>query len=686
MVRDLLKTLERGLQYHRAGKWEAARLAYEQVLEADPHNADAAHLMGMLEHHSGRPQQAAAWIERAVRLRPTVPMFHNNLGTVLQALGRNQEAYACYLRALQLDPNYAEAHNNLGNLLQEMGRAEEALAHYRQALRLAPKCPEAHNNRGNALRLCGRYQEAVASFERALALRPAYAEAWLNLAGALRELGRLEEAEAACRRAIWLNPRLGEAHAGLSAVLLERNRLEEAEQAARKAIALKPELAEAHANLAAALIEQRRFAEASVPCRQALRLNPSLPEALANLGDILCWHGREEEALDLYEQALKLRPSWAQLWNKRGYALEQLGRVDEGLACYEEALRLKPDLAEAHTNRAMAWLRKGGLARGFEEYEWRFQRKDFAVRQFPVPAWDGSSPSGRTILVHAEQGLGDTIQFVRYLPLVEQRGARVLLDCQPRLRCLMPARWLAQPEEGFQLHVPLLSLPRLLGTTLANIPAQVPYLSVEEALIERWRRRLGNDGKLKIGLVWAGNPEHRHDRKRSISPELLAPLARLRGVSLYSLQRGWPTSGVGLELKPLEDEQAPISETAAAIMNLDLVISVDTMVAHLAGALGRRVWLLLCFMPDWRWMLEREDTPWYPTMRLFRQRRPGDWSEVVERLVQELKKLAEGDAGPEKIQSCQMCADKGGEAAPRVSEAKENPGPAGSREVQRNRM
>ncbi len=631
-----LDLLREGLEHHRAGRLEEAAQLYRQALEADPQNADALHLTGMLAYQEGRLEAAAAWIERAIALRDEAAMFHNNLGTVLQALGRPAEALECFRKALGLQPDYPEAYSNAGNALQQLGRLEEALAHYEQALRLAPGCAEAHNNRGNALRQSGRYREAGEAFERALQLRPDYAEAWLNLSGALREMERLEEAEAACRKALRLNPALGEAFANLSAVLLKQHRPAEAEQAARQAVRLKPELAEGHSNLAAALIEQKRFAEAAAPCGEALRLNPRLPEAHANRGDICAWFGQDQEALREYELGLALRPASAELLNKRGFALEQLGRWDEALTCYEEAIRLKPDFAEARTNRAMAWLRKGDLARGFQEYEWRFRRRDCPPRRFSAPPWEGGSFEGRTLLVHAEQGLGDAIQFLRYLPLAERLGGRVLFECRPRLRPLVPERWLAQPGESFDLHAPLMSLPRLLGTTLETIPAEVPYLAVDAGLLERWRRKLAGAAGRKVGLVWAGNPDHSQDRKRSIPPELLAGLGAVQGVTFFSLQRGWRPPAAGLEIHPLEEEEGLITDTAAAILNLDLVISVDTMVAHLAGALGRPVWVLLAFAADWRWMLDREDSPWYPTMRLFRQRRPGEWREVIARVAEAL--------------------------------------------------
>lgn len=632
----VLEVLLRGLDYHRAGRRQEAGALYRQVLEADPGNADALHLMGMLLADSGDLAAAERWVRRAIAACPSVAMFHNNLGNILRAAGKAAEAEDCYRRAIELEPAYAEAYSNLGNVLQETGRLKEALAHYDHALRLQPECAEAHNSRGNALRLCGRRQEAVEAIEKALALRPEYAEAWVNLAAVRRELGQLESAEAACRRALQLNPQLAEAHANLGAILLERNRLVEAERACRRAISLKPELAEAYANLAAALIEQGRLAEAVAPCQEALRRSPALPEALANFGDVWAWQGQFEQALAYYERALALRPRSAALHNKRGYALEYLGRIEQALSCYEQAVALDPEFAEAHTNRAMTWLRLGDFERGWPEYEWRFRRKDFAVKEHPWPRWDGQPLEGRRLLVCAEQGLGDAIQFVRYLPLLEQQGATVFFEGPPRLAPLLEPRWTQKPEHGVDFQVSLLSLPYRLGTKLASIPASVPYLRVAPEPLARSREKFRNENRYKVGLVWAGNPDHRHDRLRSLAVEQLEPLLETPGVAFYSLQRGWRTPA-GLPIEALEQEAGTLADTAADVLQLDLVISVDTMVAHLAGALGRPVWVLLSFLPDWRWMLDREDSPWYPTMRLFRQRRPGDWSEVIRRVAEALR-------------------------------------------------
>ena len=639
---SLSETLELALRHHTGGRFQEAESLYRDVLARDPSNPDALHLFGMLARDAGQLARAAEYIARAIRENPRVPMFHNNLGTVQQALGQAQHAVESFERALALDAGYPESLINLGNALQDLGRFEDAVSRYRQALRLRPESAECWNNLGNALARVAQPSEAVTAFRRALELNPGYAEAHLNLSGVLRAQGDCEAAESACREAVRLKPMLAEAHANLGAVLLSEQRAAEAEQHCRRAVWLKPALAEAHANLSAALIDQKKFDEAAEPCQTALRLDLRLPEAHANLGEILIHQGHLDQALAAYERAIELRPDFAEPHNKRGYVLEQQGRFEEALSCYEGAIALKPDLAEAHSNRSMAWLRMGDFVRGWPEYEWRWQRKDIPKRPFLQPLWNGSPLADRTILLHAEQGLGDAIQFARYIPMVKRAGGRVLLECQRALLPLLsqfsdlPAVAAGDPLPAFDVHAPLLSLPGIFRTTLESIPAAAPYLDLNSRLVDRWRQELAAESRRRVGLVWTGNPAHAHDRDRSLDFAEYAPLARLRDCAFYSLQRGaHPAAGV-LPVIELEEAANSIIETAAIMLNLDLVITVDTMAAHLAGALARPVWVLLHLAADWRWLRDRQDSPWYPTARLFRQQRRGDWRGVLARVAEAL--------------------------------------------------
>lgn len=646
------EALTAALAHQQAGRLAQAESIYRQVLLRDPQNADALHLLGMVAHQLGRHPSAAELIERAVGRAPGIPFFHNNLGTVYQAQGRHPEAVKCFERALRLDPAYPEARINLGNSLQALKRPAEAVEHYRAALRLRPGSAEGHNNLGNALAALERTEEAIASFHEALRLRPDYPEALVNLSSALKQVEQFEEAAACCRRALEVRPGLAEAHSNLGGILAAEGDYEEAEAHCRQALELNPNLAEAWANLGLIRLDQKRPAGALEASAKAVELKPELVEGQANLADAYARLGRAEEALVLYQKALEMRPRSAELHNKLGYGYERLGRRRKALEYFETALRMKPDLPEAHVNRSLVWLRDGDFERGWPEYEWRWKKKGFEKRPRQRPRWDGSALEGRTIMLHAEQGMGDMVHFVRYVPLVKRRGGTVVLECQPRLLPLVrtvPGLDQIVPQ-GFPLpehdvQAPLLSLPYIFGTTLATIPAEVPYLEVERARVERWRERLEPEQRFKVGLAWAGNPNHESDCSRSVRLEQLARLAEAPQVALFSLQRGPGREQLddpppGLEMVNLEQPDGDLLDTVAAIMNLDLVISIDSMVAHLAGALGRPVWVLLAYAPDWRWLLDREDSPWYPTMRLFRQTRPGDWDSVVQRVAEALRDVA----------------------------------------------
>jgi Tfp pilus assembly protein PilF len=458
----------------------------------------------------------------------------------------------------------------------------------------------------------GRIPEAEAIYEDILRREPDHADAWHMLGLAAAQRGQAETALAWMARAIRLNPAP----------------------------------AFYHNNLGNVLHDLERFTDALLCYQEALRLDPGYAEAHHNMANTLEELDRFEEALSHHLEAIRLKPDFAQGFSSLGSTLRRQGLYSEALACFEQALALDPGLADAHAERATLWLLTGDFQRGWLEYEWRWMAKGFTGRRIQGPLWDGTSAAGQRILLHAEQGLGDTLQFIRYAPLVKGLGATVLVECQPRLAPLlrhMPdiGQVIAagDPLPYFDAHLSLLSLPRVFQTTLESIPRVVPYLRAPEERVRLWRGRLRGDGRRRVGLVWAGNPEYKDDRRRSLNLSELAPLARVQGVRYFGLQRGGAAAEPpeGLEIEDLEKAATDILDTAAAMLNLDLVITVDTMVAHLAGALGVPVWTLLAQRADWRWLLEREDSPWYPTMRLFRQPATGGWRPVVERVAEALE-------------------------------------------------
>jgi tetratricopeptide (TPR) repeat protein len=591
--------LNAALAHQRAGRTAEAGRVCRHILSIDPGHAQTLHLLGLVEYQRGRPDDAIEHIRAAIARDGRDPAFHHNLGNILRARGQPAEAVRCYDRALALAPGSPDTLYNLGNTCQELGRPERAVACFERALQLRPDAVELHNNLGTALQDAGRLDEAIACYRRALALRPEAVETLDNLGGALRAQGQLDAARECYEQALALEPNRIESNIGLGVVFRDQGRPGEAVLHYERALALAPDHLAAHNNLGVALV------------------------AL----------GRPEEAASHYARVLALQPDRAETHTNLGLALEHQGRYAEALACYERALALNPDYPHAHFNRSHALLVTGELDEGWPEYEWRFAVARYD-RNFDRPLWSGEPLAGQTILIHAEQGFGDTLQFVRFVPAVAERGGRVVLevpDAIVRLTCTVAGASLivsaGDPLPEFDCHCPLLSLPRIFKANLTTIPDAVPYLRVPPETFAPWAERIGAARSLKVGLVWAGTTQG------ALDLELLQPLWEILGVSWFSLQVGAAAQDISLFEHPRITDLSPwladFAETAAAVCQLDLVISVDTSVAHLVGALGRPTWVLLPYNPDWRWLLERDDSPWYPTVRLFRQKKAGNWSAVI---------------------------------------------------------
>lgn len=532
--------------------------------------------------------------------------------------GELNQAEAIYRQILQREPRNGRVWFVLGNLCESQRRLAEAVACFRQALEIEPREAQGHFHLANALLQQSEWAEAERAFRRCLELQPGHAEALVNLGFVLSELNRHCEAEACCRQAL----------------------------------AVKPEVAEIHHNLANALREQNQLDEAIAHYHQALRLRPDYAKAEVNLGVALIAQGKSGEAIDCLRRGVTLDADFAEAYNSLGAAVSIERRFGEALEHYEHAIQLKPDYTDAHWNRSLIWLLTGDFERGWPAYEWRWRcARTGPAPTYSQPCWDGSPLDGRTILLHAEQGLGDTLHFARYAALVAERGGRVVLRCQPPLKSILASCpgidllvGYGEPLPQFDVWAALMSLPGLLRTRLETIPAAVPYLSADAELIEHWRRELSPLRGFRIGVAWQGSTRHPWDRHRSARLTDLAPLATVPGTHLISLQKGAEASDLAntaiRSLGSLVDEAAgPFMDTAAIVCNLDLVIAVDTAVAHLAGALGVPTWLALNYSADWRWLLDRDDSPWYPTMRLFRQAALGDWSSVFSPMAEELPKL-----------------------------------------------
>ena len=650
------EALDLAVKQHQSGNVQEAESLYRQVLQADPKNHVALHLLGVVAFQAGKGEQACHYILESLRIHPDYAEGFSNLGLVFMHLGRLEDAVTSLKQAVRLNPRYAEAHNNLGLALQRVGKLGDAKNHWKKAIRINPECAEAHHNLGAALQQQGRLKDAVTSLKDALRVRPNYPEAYNTLGLALRMQGKLGEAVAAWETAVQQKPAFPEAHNNLGLARREQGRLDDAIISLREAVRLKPDYADGQSNLGAALKEQGLLTEAADSLLQSIRLNPNSADAYSNLSLVLLEQGRPDEAIVRLQEALRINPQFAEAHNNMGMAQREFGRLEAAIASFERALQIQPDNADAHQNLGMTLLLAGDLQRGWVEYEWRRKCRDFSIPRFKEPQWDGAPLKGRTILLHAEQGLGDTLQFIRYAPLVKALGGRTIVACQPALLRLL-ARAPGIDElvaigslPRFDVYAPLPSLPGLLKSTLETIPCRIPTLASDPVLDERWRVEFSSNPAFKIGIAWQGNRRHRADRFRSVPLTHFAPLAQQKGVQLFSLQKGDGSDqlsrlagefAVSDLASRLDEETGPFMDTASVMKSLDLIITSDTSIAHLAGSLGVPVWVALPLVPDWRWLLKREDSPWYPTMRLFRQTERGNWKELFGRMAKELPSLVE---------------------------------------------
>lgn len=611
------------------GNWQGALDAYRTAIKHDPDYASAHNNMGYALLSLGQFDGAVASYRRLLEIKPDFPVAHNNLGNALKGLGQLDNAVASYRRALEFKPDYVEAHYNLGVAVQGLGQLDEAVAIYHQVLAIKPDSAEVHYNLGLALQHLGKFDGAVASYRRALAIKPDFAEAHCNLGSALKDLGQLDDAMASYRRALAINPNLADAHNNLGNILKDLNKFDEAVASYRQVLGIKPDLAETH----------------------------------NNLGIVLQDLGQLDEAVASYRRAFKIKPDYAEAYHNLGVALQDLGQFDSALTHYQQALKIKPDYAIAHFNLGMLLLYLGQYIEAWPEYEARYDpsRKESPVMlpKSTYPQWQGEPLAGKSIVIWPEQGFGDEIQFSRYIPLLKTKGAsRITLVCRPPLKELLGT------VRGVDAVVPVseaaslplhdywsfsMSLPLHFATTVETIPAELPYLNILPERLGRWRGLLPASG-LKVGLVWKGSAQHKNDANRSLpSLATLGALWHIPGVAFVSLQKGQgeeeaATPTTNQPIIPLGSDIGDFADAAAIVSQLDMVICIDTAIAHLAGALNKPCWVLLpALRTDWRWFLDRTDSPWYPgTMRLFRQKKSGDWETTIGEVAKELRKWVEG--------------------------------------------
>ena len=673
---------------YQRGNLPAAERLCLLIFEADPLNYTACSLLGLLRFQQSRGAEALKLMRAALMTRPNSPRALSNFGLMLRALGHFDEALSIYNKILSISPEFAEAHFNRAVVLSDLKRFGESLASYDRALTINPRHTEAHYNRGIALAELKRFDEALESYNKALEIKPTFTAALSNRANALWEMKNYDEALASYDMALVLDPNQAENHYNRGVILSELRRHRDALTCFQRAVELRPDFALALVGRGDALMAIERFDEAlanydvaltlgPIPLRarlnrgvtlwylkrfeealacynQTLQDNPGHAEALNYRGLVLCDMGRHQASLQDFDSAIAVKPGFAEAYNNRGITLSEMGLHHAALTSYQEALTLSPNFAEVQMNMGITHLRLGEFEQGWERYEWRWKNEKLrlSARVFAKPQWGGEeSLSGKTILLHNEQGLGDALQFCRYARHVSNLGARVVLEVQKPLVSLLSsvegvsqvvARGDALPS--FDLHCPLLSLPLAFKTRMDSIPVSARYISCNPDKVRDWQVTLGERKKFRIGLTWSGNAAQKSDHKRSIALHEFVKMlpAGFEYVSLQKDVRDQDRKALALrpDILQLGESLNDFSDTAAICELMDLVVTVCTSTAHVAAAIGKPVWILLSSNPCWRWLLERTDSPWYPSVTLYRQDRPGDWESVFARVRADLSEIS----------------------------------------------
>lgn len=579
------KTIEKAEAYFLSGRIDDAETEYLTILQTNPNHAQALYSLGTIAYRRGNLKAAIDMVSQAIDVRPKLPKFHNTLGLLLEETGEIDQAMQSYEKALAIMPDYAEAFHNIAIIHLTRGEFEKASEYVKKAIAAAPTFPQAFNTLGYCQQKLGHLRDAAKYYQKAIELKPDYAEAYNHL----------------------------------GVLLTDQSNFIEAVDAFQKAIAIDSEYAELYNNI-----------------------------AIAKKG--LCAF---DEAIDNYRKASELDPAFFQAFNNLANSLRDKGLLPEAIENYNRAIKINQNYADAYWNRALALLLSGDIAEGFRQYQWR-REPALGIMTYPhsyeKPRWDGRPINGKVLLIHFEQGYGDNIQFIRFLPKLKEIGATVLFEARkemlkllkdfPGIDKLIEAKQNSGVTEDFDFHAALMDLPAIFQTTMETIPSDVPYLFADKSKSEKWKEIINTDD-YKVGIVWAGKPTHGNDANRSCKLNNFAHLATIKGVKLFSLQKGNAAKQIEQfedgKIVNLADNLENFADTAAAIENLDLIISVDTATLHLAGAMGKLVWGLLPLSPDWRWLLDRDDCPWYPSMKLFRQKKYADWKNVLEKVTEELK-------------------------------------------------
>jgi Flp pilus assembly protein TadD len=644
------------LAHHGAGRIGEAESLYRKALAVDPENFDALHMLGVVNLQAGQAAGAVALIEQAISVAPGNAIAYSNLGLAQQSMGRLEDAVASLRTAVRLQPELDGAHNSLGTMLRAAGQAAAAEASFRKAVQLNPGNVNALNNLGNLYRERGSLAEAEEFHRAALAFAPDAFGTWRVLGEVQQLAGRLDDALISFRKALELRPEDPGALADLGSLHAARAELVESETYFRLALQIDADRADAWCNLGDVLRRLDRLDEAESCCRRAAAMRPDDPDVLNTLACVLLRTRALDEAETCCRRALSVRRDHAATQITLGSILNLQDRPGEAEACFRSALRLQPGSASARYNLSMLKLLQGDYEEGLQLYESRFETLQGDIGVNPAlqallrdsRRWHGEPLGGKRLLVWTEQGFGDSIMTLRYLPLLKERGAgSVIVLCEPELTRLVGSLAGMEPAHcvqsvsamEFDVHCPIMSLPLLFGTTRDAIPGVLPYVVVPESMSDVWKARLASITKRRVGLVWAGNQAMRDGAGRSIPLAAFASVLRSDQWRVVSLQKGEGAEQTDAWRGHIEvwmDQCGDFLDTAALVQNLDLVVAIDSAMAHLAGAMGKPVWLLNRHGREWRWGLQSERTPWYPSMRIFRQGKGEGWEQVIAQVVDEL--------------------------------------------------
>ncbi len=653
------RLINKAIQLHMKGDIHEATKYYQNCIEQGFKDCRVFSNYGIILNNLGKLKDAELSYRKAIEISPNYANAHYNLGNLLCGLGKLKDAEFYTRKAIEINPNYANAYSNLGRILYSFGKLKDAEFYTRKAIEINPNYANAYSNLGRILYSFGKLKDAEFSYRKAIQLNPSFSDAYYNLGNLFYDLGKLKEAELLYRKAIQVNPKFTAAYYNLGRILIDLGKLKDAEFYTRKAIHINPNYANAYSNLGKILYSFGKLKDAELSYRKAIVLNPDDAIAHSNLGNVLRDYGNLKDAEVSSRKAIALNPDYAVAYSNLGSILSDLGKLKEAEISQRKAIALNPDFADAYFNLSLIELAKGDYQNGLENYENRFKTNKPTIPHGQTKLEridDKKLKAGEKLLVISEQGLGDTLQYMRYIPYLKKQGHDVIFAAQEKLHSLIKSSGIDQnplnPKETSSVlkgkWIPLLSVPRYLGVRQDNPIISKSYIYSTDQLNKKWENILSKEKRPIIGINWQGNKntEQNFLRGRSLPLEIFSILARNNNLRFLSLQKGFGSEQLDhcsfkdkfVSCQTQIDSTWDFLENAAIIENCNLIITSDTSIAHLAGGMGKKVWLLLKDIPYWTWGLEGENTFWYPSMRLFRQNKRDNWQKVMETVSSQIKK------------------------------------------------